>query len=403
MNELLAILPYKFILAASSYLPALIVLSLGQGSIAVGFITSVSVLGTLFGPVVWSRFALITNRKYMVAMAYLGLVFGLFLLMSPKWIYLAVFILSLFPQAAYFVALAEIRRKKGSLGESLGRLEEAVGIVWALGLALGFLGTEILGLDQFAVLLAGIGMLSIPIVTRAIGEFSVSRTVMDGLDELKKLEIWAIGAFGKLKIKHPQIHFKKEALSLYIFGIIYSFASGIIYTQLPTLLDMEFGAARMVYICVFIDALASAAIFRMAGLLRDRSYIYGYITRTIGYSILIAAIGLKNMFGVLLFYFMSGVSWGFIMMFFEYSGLKLGEKVFGTFLFFRLVSYALASGISGFMIDTLGFFNSFTIGFVIFLLTFFFYTGFEKEKKKVFQGYQPNLTPISPAKNFKTG
>ncbi|MBR9681033.1 MAG: MFS transporter [Candidatus Altiarchaeota archaeon] len=385
MNELLAILPYKFILAAYSYLPALIVLSLGHGEIAVGFITSVSLIATLFGPVVWSRFSLVTNRKYLIALAYLGMVVGLLLITQIEWIYASVFILSLFPQAAYFVGIAEIRAREGHLGEALGDLEEAIGIVWAVGLLAGFIGSQLLSLDQFAILLASMGILSIPIVTRTIQETSVVKTIQDGVEELRQLELWLVGVFGKIKIKYPSFHMNKDALSLYIFGIIFSFSSGFVFPQLPTLLDQSFGAAKLIYLCVFIEALTSAATFRLGGLLRDKSYIFGYFTRIISYSLLLTAVYMNSMLGLLLFYFVNGISWGFIMMFFEYSGLKLGEKVFGTFLSLRILAFVIASGMSGFMIRDLGFFQSFSIAFGIFLTTFLFYIKFEREKTKVSQ------------------
>ncbi|MBR9689733.1 MAG: MFS transporter [Candidatus Altiarchaeota archaeon] len=382
MNELIMMMPYKVILAAYSSLPALILLSMGKGAIEIGILNSISLFGLLFGPILWSRFARVTNRKYLVAMGYLWIIVGLFMLTHTALIYPAVFVLAFFPQAVYFVAMAEIRRKEGSLGEALGNLEQTVGLAWAVGLLLGFVGVNILSLDQFTIVLASLATLSIPIVTRVIGEANIAKTVQDGIEELKEFEVWLFSTIGKIKIRAPQIKLEPRAFSLYLFGIVFSLSSGIIFPQLTTLLKFEFNAVKLIYMCLLIDALSSSAFFRIAGSLRHRGYIFGYILRLCAYSILLLSIMWGNMLLFLSFYLINGISWGFIMMFFEYSGLKIGEEVFGTFLFFRVLSFAIASAFSGILINSLGFFDSFLIAAILFSTTIFLYTEFESKSKK---------------------
>ena len=160
MNEVLGLIPHKLIFAAYHYLPALIVLSLGGDSVAVGLINALYYTGLFFAPLVWSRFSKKANHKHMITFGYILMALFLIVLSNPSWIYIATFSLAFFPQAIYFGVISEVKKRKGSLGENLGKLEQTAGIAWAIGLLLSFVAVQFIGLPQFALLLAALSALS---------------------------------------------------------------------------------------------------------------------------------------------------------------------------------------------------------------------------------------------------
>ena len=95
-------------MGAYSFLPPLLVLALGKGAIEVGIVSSIHLFGLFLGPLIWSKFAPVTNRKYLVILGYLGMLFGLLMLSNTNFIYPAVFIMAFFPQASYFAVIAEV-------------------------------------------------------------------------------------------------------------------------------------------------------------------------------------------------------------------------------------------------------------------------------------------------------
>jgi len=380
VNELLSLIPYKLIFAAYSFLPPLLVLSMGKGAVEVGLVSSIHLMGLFFGPLVWSKFAPVTNRKYLVILGYLGLFSGLSLLMIPGMIYPAVFVLAFFPQASYFAVLAELKRRKGSLGVALGRLEQISGAAWALGLVLGFFGVELLTLRQLILLLASLTLLSLPLVTIAVRS-SVGGAVVNGLKEFERFGMWVLHTGGLQKVAVPKLKVDRRALSLYLFGAVFALSSGLTFPQMPTFLKQVFNAPNLIYLCYFIDASTSAALNRLAGKARHRAYLYGYPFRILAYFALLASARLHDFPLLLLFYFLEGLAWGFIMIFFEYSGLKLGEEIYGTQLSLRLLVYSITSAVSGFVVNNVGFMSSFVAGLLLFASTFLFYRHFRKEVK----------------------
>ena len=384
MNELLSIIPYKLIVAAYNFLPPLIVLAMGQGAVGVGIVSAVHMFGLFFGPLLWTKFASRTNRKYLVMLGYLGLFFGLLMLTRPSLLYLGVFVTAFFPQASYFAALAEVKRKKGSLGKSLGRLEQLSGIAWAVGLLVGFVGVSFLTIQQFIYLLAGMALIALPVVTMAVGS-SMTNAFVNGFKELGKFNMWVISSLGVTQVAVPQFKRDRRALSLYLFALVFAVSSGFTFPQMATFLERLFSAPNLIYLCYFIDACASTALFGLAGKARHRAYLFGYPLRILAYVALLASTYFINLPLFLLFYLVEGLAWGFIMIFFEYSGLKLGEEVYGTQLSLRLFTYSVTSAFSGFIIDNFGFMFSFVVGLLLFCSTWFFYGWFKKEIEKASQ------------------
>lgn len=378
MNELLCLIPYKLVMAAYSFLPPLLVLSMGQGAVGVGIVSAVHMLGLFFGPLLWTKFASRTNRKYLVMLGYLGLFFGLLMLTNPRFLYPAVFITAFFPQASYFAVIAEIKRKKGSLGKELGKLEQLSGIAWAVGLLLGFAGVSLLEMPQLLLLLAGLALISLPVVTLAIGS-SMTSAFVNGFKELGKFNMWVISSLGVTRVAVPQFKADRKAFSLYIFAVVFAVSSGLTFPQMATFLEDFFDAPTLIYLCYFIDACASTALFGIAGRTRHRAYAFGYPLRLLAYTALLASTFLRNLPLFLLFYLIEGLAWGFIMIFFQYSALKISEEVYGTQLSLRLFVYSITSAASGFIIENVGFATSFVAGLLLFGSTGLLYNKFKKE------------------------
>jgi MFS family permease len=395
VDDLLCLIPYKLIFAAYSFLPPLMILSMGKGAVEVGLVSAVHLLGLFFGPLVWSKFAPVANRKYMVIFGYLGLFSGLLLLANPSLIYLAVFILAFFPPAAYFAVLAEVKRKKGSLGAALGKLEQLSGVAWALGLLLGFFGIQMLSLSQLSLLLASLTLISLPLVALAVGS-SMSGAFVNGFKELGNLRMWVISTGGITKVAVPKLKVARKALSLYFFGAIFALSSGLTFPQMPTFLKQVFNAPSLIYLCYFVDAAAAAALYGIAGRARHKAYLYGYFLRILAYVALLASTHFSNLPLLLLFYLVEGLAWGYIMMFFEYSGLKLGEEIYGTQLSIRLLLYSITSAASGFIVETVGFMTSFVAGLALFVSTILFYNHFRKEIEKEKNGATQSGSLPSP-------
>jgi hypothetical protein len=389
VNELLSLIPYKLIVAAYNFLPPLIVLSRGEGAVGVGIVSAVYMFGLFFGPLLWTKFASHANRKYLVMVGYIGLLLGLLMLTLPSMLYPGVFVTAFFPQASYFAVLAEVKRKKGSLGESLGKLEQLSGIAWAVGLLIGFAGVSFLTIPQFIILLAAMTLVSLPLVTMAVGS-SMTSAFVNGFKELGKFNMWVLSSLGVTRVAVPQFKRDRRALSLYLFAIVFAVSSGFTFPQMATFLEDFFAAPNLIYLCYFIDACASTALFSVAGRARHRAYQFGYPLRILAYVALLASTYFVNLPLFLLFYLVEGLAWGFIMIFFEYSGLKLGEGVYGTQLSLRLFTYSVTSALSGFIIDSFGFLVPFVAGLLLFCSTWLFYGWFKKEIEGASQsGGQP--------------
>lgn len=382
MNELLGLIPYKFLMAAYTFLPALIVLSFGGGAVEVGLIGAVGQFGLFLAPLFWSRFSTVTSHRRLMAFGYLSMFFGFLILSTHKLIYFAVFFIAFFPTSIYFAAMSEAKRRKGDLGEILGKIEQFCGISWAFGYLTAFLVIQMIAPTAFAVILAGLALSSLPLVAIAIEEPNVVGVVKDGVQELKEFEMWLITQLGKFKI--TKFHFEADikAIYLYIFGIVFSISSALMYAQMPTLFNSVFNVGSFVYLAFFIESLTSAAFYRIAGSLKDKSFVVGYGVRFFAFIALFFAIVKQSMLSLLIFFFLIGISWSFIMIFFEYVGLKMGEEILGTMLALRVLAIAIGSAFSGFIVDWIGFLNMFILSMIIFIPTIVLYIDFEKATPK---------------------
>jgi MFS family permease len=378
----MALVPYKLLFGVYNFLPPLLVLEAGGGPVGVGLVGALHLIGLLFGPLVWSRFCHVTSRRNVVVLGYLGLVAGLLLLTHPGLMYAAVFTMAFFPQAIYFAVMAELKQREGSLSHSIGRIGQVSQLAWAVGLLCGFAFTQFLTLQQTVWALLGMAVFLVPVVARAVGEESVN-VFINGFEELRNLRMWAMSQVGALNVTAPRLKADARAYWFYLMGVVFSLASGITFSQISTFLETEFSASRLVYICFFIDAVCSAATYRAGSERRWASFKAGYPLRIVAFLVLMASARLHNLLLFLSFFVLSGTSWGFIMMFFEYAGLKLGKDVLGTVLSLRMLAYSLASAASGFMIERYGFNFVFSLGFLVFTLTALSHTRFEHERLEV--------------------
>ncbi len=376
MEEILSMLPYKFIFAGYNYLPALLILSFGGDSVSVGIINSIYYFGLFLAPLLWSRFSKKANHKSMITLGYATMAIGLIMISHSSLIYLATFILAFFPQSIYFGALSELKKKKGSLSEKLGRLEQTSGLAWAFGLIVSFFMVQFFSLSEFSLILALLSILSFPFISFIFHDFGFLKMASRSIHGLREFQTWLFS-----KSHGALISNIKEVKLIYLLICVYSISSGIIILQLPTLITNIFGAGSLVYICSFVGSIASASLFKVAGRLKYSSYKIGYVLKMLGFGLLLSSIYFESLILLLLFYLVNGFSWSFIMMFFEYASLKVGEEVFGTAIALRLLAIAIFSVISGYLIKFLGFFNAFLIGVVIMASTILIYKKFEKNQQ----------------------
>lgn len=382
MNELLGLVPYKFLAAAYSFLPSLIVLAYGGGAVGVGLVGAVTQLGFFLAPLFWSKFAMKTSHRRLMAFGYLSMVLGFILLSWPELVYIAAFFLAFFPTSIYFAAMSEVKRRKGDLGETLGKLEQLSGLAWAFGYFAGFLAIQMILPNAFAIILAGLALSSLPLVSVAIEDSGVAGVLRDGIKELKEFEIWFVSQLGKLKVSKFYFKADTKAKYLYLFGILFSISSALTFAQIPTLFELSFSAGSFVYIAFFIESLASSAFYFIAGKLKESSYVFGYVIRFVAFMALFIALVRHSMLWLLLFFLLIGFSWSFIMMFFEYVGLKMGEEIFGTLIAMRVLAVAVGSAFSGFLVNTVGFMNMFILALIVFVPTIVLYLDFERAAPK---------------------
>ncbi|MBR9679678.1 MAG: MFS transporter [Candidatus Altiarchaeota archaeon] len=367
MDATRAIVPYKILLAAFSFLPALLVLELGGDAVSVGFVSAVQLTGMLFGPLFWSKLSLRIDRRHLVALGYLAFFVGLLLLSRPGWIYPAVFIIEFFSASIFYALLSELKHNSKNISKGIGKFEQIGELAWAAGLLLGFVAVQFLSLQEFTLALALLVIAAFPFISKSIDGKGAGSVIKQGVKGFGEISIWVKGGLEQFKLSYQKPSISSDHLPFYLIGIFYSIVSGTIMSQIPTLLVEVFSAGELLYLLSFAGVLFTASFCKPASTLKTKSFGVGYILKLITFSILILSAKTSNFLLLLLFFAFNGTSWAFIKIFFEYFGLKLGEEVLGNFMFFRLLAYTVGSAASGFIVRSFGFSNTFLFA-TLFLL-----------------------------------
>ncbi len=377
MKKFLIVLPYQVVNSIYLPLPALVVLNSGGGAVEVGILATIRSVTSFFAPLIWSKYMRFGSKKLMIALGYLGIFLGTFLLQFPALVYLASLVLAFFPPAIHYAALA-IAKESENFAAELGSLHTLNNISSIFGTLLGFFLALFLGPHEIAVLVSFLSLLLLPIASRSIGEEGIFPVFDEGLTEFE--------TFAKSLVKEKVYSIPKVSGTQTIFYLltasILAAANSLMWSQIITAIKHVLKLDAYVYAFSIGNRIAQVIAYQIASKLKEKSFIPGLFMRIFSLALGVLAINLKNPVLFAVFYSASGFSWPFFQVFYDYTGLILSEEVFGLGVSLRTLASAVSNSISGFLVELFGLTSTLYGAFFLYALTLPLYTLLLKKLKE---------------------
>jgi|GEM_PF-6951728 len=355
---------YRAIMTFYSPIPAILAINFGWGAKAVGIIAALTSMGSLFSNYFWPRYAAKAEKAGVISLGFLGIILGALLLQNSKTLILAVIVMSLLPDAAYYFLLEGVRRKRGKLSKNVSSFYRSESAGMLGGSVLGAISSYVLSESFLPFVLLGASILSVLISMKYLDHLSVEPTPKRGIVEERLVTSKKMKKFGLKYV--GEIGLTRKMLPYLFMSGLFSLSFSLIYPQLPVIVEMVFGNASLFYTFTILARVFGTLAYKLAGSLNHKSFWIGWPIRLLAF-LLIAATRFTK-WALPVFFLVAGFGWAFIKTFYGIMNLESGEKLTSLNLVVRSLFYTLGSAVSGTLMVSIGFVGSALISSLLFFL-----------------------------------